>query len=461
MAAPAFGFSVGNFISAISLIKTLVTALNDAAGSKRQYQRLIEALLNLERALTEVKVLKVTTSQASQKIALEQVASQSQQSIERFLEENAKFKPTLALVASSSKWSLRTLLHKIQWALCKEEAVARLRAEITGHTLTINTLLATIQLSTTCIQEEAAKNYEIAARDHRSLSGGTNSIVRKNSDLLNTQVDLILSISREITKCSTRNQSVNLQSIMLKVLDTNMKIYSIVLNMQELQQNMPPQIDRQQPVIFDDAHGRIAPFHVEFINSFEAFQAVMEVRFRHVPGLKKVQKKEYRVEESLSHRMVNLRSTWESVFLPGRKFNMRKEDVEDEIQHFRRVKVIASSMTSSTTELPAANKKSRINTPWAPAEEQRLKHMRDAGNSWTAISKVALKRSAETNKAKQVQNFPSRTEGSIKKHWYMDMHYAEFAEDEAEALLKEIGRMVGKPANACAAYAKEHFAGKI
>jgi len=39
--------------------------------------------------------------------------------------------------------------------------------------------------------------------------------------------------------------------------------------MQKMQQNLPPQIDRQQPVLFEDAHGRIAPFHVEFINSFE------------------------------------------------------------------------------------------------------------------------------------------------------------------------------------------------
>lgn len=29
-----------------------------------------------------------------------------------------------------------------------------------------------------------------------------------------------------------------------------------------------------------------------------------------------------------------------------------------------------------------------------------------------------------------MQTFPARTEGSVKKHWYKDMHYAEFAEDE-------------------------------
>ncbi|KAG5918676.1 hypothetical protein E4U42_006773 [Claviceps africana] len=48
------------------------------------------------------------------------------------------------------------------------------------------------------------------------------------------------------------------------------------------------------------------------------------------------------------------------------------------------------------------------------------------------------------------------------------MHYAEFAEDESQALLnaikeyennkwKVIGQKVGKPAKACEQYAKEHF----
>ncbi|KAI4739380.1 hypothetical protein E4T50_10176 [Aureobasidium sp. EXF-12298] len=104
---------------------------------------------------------------------------------------------------------------------------------------------------------------------------------------------------------------------------------------------------------------------------------------------------------------------------------------------------------------PARPKKGRTNTPWTPAEEQRLKVMRDAGNSWSEIAKT----------------FPTRTEGSVKKHWYKDMHYAEFAEDESAALLaaikeyeqskwKVIGQKVGKPAKACEQYAKEHFGTK-
>ncbi|KAI4148338.1 MAG: hypothetical protein LQ341_001620 [Variospora aurantia] len=88
----------------------------------------------------------------------------------------------------------------------------------------------------------------------------------------------------------------------------------------------------------------------------------------------------------------------------------------------------------------ATPKKSRTNTPWSPAEEQRLKTMRDAGNSWSEIAK--------------------------------DMHYADFAEDESAALLsaikeyeaskwKVIGAKVGKPAKACEQYAKEHFGGRV
>ena len=37
-------------------------------------------------------------------------------------------------------------------------------------------------------------------------------------------------------------------------------------------------------------------------------------------------------------------------------------------------------------------KKSRTNTPWTPAEELRLKQMRDAGNSWSEIAKVGKHR---------------------------------------------------------------------
>ena len=45
---------------------------------------------------------------------------------------------------------------------------------------------------------------------------------------------------------------------------------------------------------------------------------------------------------------------------------------------------------SASSSMGPPAKKSRTNTPWTPAEEQRLKTMRDAGNSWAEIAKVRL-----------------------------------------------------------------------
>lgn len=63
----------------------------------------------------------------------------------------------------------------------------------------------------------------------------------------------------------------------------------------------------------------------------------------------------------------------------------------------------ATPVVASSDDAPAAQgahvdppaqepkaKKSRTNTPWTPAEEQRLKTMRDAGNSWSEIAKVEI-----------------------------------------------------------------------
>ncbi len=54
-----------------------------------------------------------------------------------------------------------------------------------------------------------------------------------------------------------------------------MKIYSMVIEMQKIQGRVPSQVDRQHPVYFEDAHGRVSPFHTEFIDSFEVhYQAI-------------------------------------------------------------------------------------------------------------------------------------------------------------------------------------------
>lgn len=146
MATPGFGFSVGDIIAGVSLVKKLIRSLNDAAGSRAAYRKLISELLILEEALTDVSNLRLCQAQESQKLALQRVTTQCQTSIETFLLKNAKFNDSLGTQPSTTPPTWRTNFHKIQWALCKDTAIDDLRTEIAAHTATLNVTLATIQV---------------------------------------------------------------------------------------------------------------------------------------------------------------------------------------------------------------------------------------------------------------------------------------------------------------------------
>lgn len=145
MATPGFGFSVGDVLAGLHVVRKLIRALNDTGGSRVAYQTLIAELLNLEDALRGVNDLQVDPMQAAQKLALEQVAEQCQKTIEKFLAKNAKFKDSLgARPSTMSAW--RSNFHKVQWALCKESEIDALRTEIAAHSTTLNIILSTVRL---------------------------------------------------------------------------------------------------------------------------------------------------------------------------------------------------------------------------------------------------------------------------------------------------------------------------
>jgi len=149
MAAPAFGFSFGDFVAGTRLVKDLIKALDDSAGAKLAYRCLVSDLRSLDGALARVHALEIDERQVSQKVALEQVAAQCQESIQKFLKKNSKFQNTLGLGLDGNstgpgRWKLRS--HKIQWALFKDDDIDALKAEIKAHTTTINLIMNTIQL---------------------------------------------------------------------------------------------------------------------------------------------------------------------------------------------------------------------------------------------------------------------------------------------------------------------------
>lgn len=146
MAAPGFGFSVGDCIAGVALIRKLIRAINDTVGSRAAYRKLISELLNLEEALENLNKLQLAPEQEPQKLTLQRMATQCETSIEGFISKNAKFSQSLGLQSFTTLPTWRTNLHKIQWALFKDKAVDDLRTEIAAHIATMNLNLAAIQV---------------------------------------------------------------------------------------------------------------------------------------------------------------------------------------------------------------------------------------------------------------------------------------------------------------------------
>jgi hypothetical protein len=67
-----FGFSVGDFVSCISLVRKLIKALQDSGGSSREYLELIAELRSLETAFVQVKAQYGEVQLPEQRIALDQ-----------------------------------------------------------------------------------------------------------------------------------------------------------------------------------------------------------------------------------------------------------------------------------------------------------------------------------------------------------------------------------------------------
>ena len=78
----------------------------------------------------------------------------------------------------------------------------------------------------------------------------------------------------------------------------------------------------QEPVTLTDAFGRVAPVHLELINSWEVLDSVLMARFRDGPGERKIREKQFTLEDRTSMMDIDRKASFETSFFPGRSIDM-------------------------------------------------------------------------------------------------------------------------------------------
>lgn len=337
----AFGFSIGDVIAGLRILYVSCESLKDASSARQEYtalrteiQSLLVALEAIEDLGWEITPSSTTATGAEspsqehrtvektdkQKAAICAAVSSCKGCIEEFLTRAAKYEPhllresrhgvttTTSIAAGGSRDAWIAGYRKIKWAVCKREDVTRFRAQLERHASSINMLLITFQAQNQMLT--STKRHEPTA----DMQLATCPTSRKPDDNI---TELLNGLTLEQRQCFqlliTQNQQ----------LQQSLDDIRQLLRVQSL---IPPQVMLQSPVVLLDAFGKTAPFHLDFIDSIDAFVAVLKIRSEQAGvrsrGLRKLDKREFCIRDTQRRRNIDLDRPWNRVFRPGQQVDM-------------------------------------------------------------------------------------------------------------------------------------------
>jgi hypothetical protein len=113
-----------------------------------------------------------------------------------------------------------------------------------------------------------------------------------------------------------------LKGFMRSIIKINFATYNAVISLQSAIPNYSERLLIQQPFVLEDVIGRVTPVDLQFINGWEALDAVLEARFRGLQGSRKIKAKEYIFQDKSTGREISRDWRWEGAFVPGQHVEM-------------------------------------------------------------------------------------------------------------------------------------------
>lgn len=142
-----FGFSVGDIIAGIGVIKDSVQAFSDTRGATKDHKLLCDTLTRLCASLKAVRDLGIDpVHDVRQQEAIRQDVDQCQSCIDDFVCRIAKYKiiqPSTQPLSWESR--VKVAAKKIQWALLKQDDLSKFKTDVQLQFDSITVLLISLQ----------------------------------------------------------------------------------------------------------------------------------------------------------------------------------------------------------------------------------------------------------------------------------------------------------------------------
>ncbi|KAL5323210.1 hypothetical protein ACEPPN_007743 [Leptodophora sp. 'Broadleaf-Isolate-01'] len=282
----SFGLSVGDISTTISITNELLRVEELHVPGQESP---IDILAHLRELLVRFRNARPRNSSYKvQYNAFLEVSSQCQTALEQFRDSGR-----LQNKSNGGNWSVISTRVEGPSTTWSPKVLTAFRAEITGH------LLSLIMLENL--------NNELAPKKSQQSLATLDRFTLKNVQ------EMTAPVVQSISAFDNRNMLVDRT---MKIISTNLRIYNAVVELQL--RGIPSQVELQQPVILNDALGRQAPFHLEYVTSHRALNEILALRFNNNDALQTyVRGGDFVLWSRSQLGTVNLDERWEDCFMPG------------------------------------------------------------------------------------------------------------------------------------------------
>ncbi|KAL8788879.1 MAG: hypothetical protein Q9195_007093 [Heterodermia aff. obscurata] len=303
--------SLGDVVALSLIIRDLIKALDDTKGSSVQYQEFSRKLWAFKRVVQEVETVCRKREDTVEMNALVGsiccVANQSRQCFKPFLKIIRSYRRSLSTGGSSNP--VRDAFKKAQWWICRSDELSKLQTEIDDEKLHARL-------------ESSEEKNAITIKEQRLILGEIKNQLDENDKQIRAGNAMTSKIFESLGFDWIRSLSVDIRKFMRAIFMTTFATYKAVA---DTQGRLPSNLERclyQGPFVLEDSHGRIKPIYLDCINSWDAFDAWLELQYRGHFGRELVQENVYVLHDVAGNRDIEHECPWETAFLPGHRVVM-------------------------------------------------------------------------------------------------------------------------------------------
>lgn len=164
-------------------------------------------------------------------------------------------------------------------------------------------------------QKVSASSIERSLAGQDAALDTLRSEIQNNSALASSMTSMVRIMSQRVNLFT--KLLVSVKSMLRRGLRLNLATHTAVLSIQE---SLSHSMDRaliQQPFVLEDPLGRIAPVHLQWVTSWKGFYTNLALRFEGLPGLNKIEQREFVIQERATGREISDKEPWEIAFRPG------------------------------------------------------------------------------------------------------------------------------------------------